>query len=422
MILNFYRWFCGYLTVLLSGRKAGRFLNLCTKRGILIWEVLPQAEDQYQFCMYKKDFRKVRPLCKKTGTRLRIKKRWGLPFFLHRYRGRVLFPAAFAAAAGWILFCSNFIWKIEIIGNSNLSEETLIRYLEEKNAGFGTSKDKIDMEALELSLRQDFPQVIWASSYIEGTKLVVEIQENLKTEDASYVETGSDPSSCKDITAQKDAVIASILTRNGVPLVKAGDTVEAGQILVSGRQEILDDSGSVKEYFYQSADADITGYVTYPYEDRIPAAATENTETGRQHSVYFLELFGKRLETPKLFNDFLSFYCMEDYHQLRLGDNFYLPVFWGERNYIEQTQTEITYDETAAKKLAAEHFYQFLEDLEENGVSIIGKNVMIEKIGDFYQVSGTIEACEPIGERTPTEIRENPVQEEEEGNAGNEHE
>lgn len=413
MIQRIYRFLRGYLTLLLSGRKAGRFLNLCTRRGMDVWDVLPEDEDRYQLNMYLKDFRDVRPLCRKTKTKLRIKKRHGLPFVLYHYRRRILFPAAFAMVAGILLFSSNFVWKIEIDGNSYLSDDTIIRYLEEKNAGFGTSKKDIDLDALELSLRQDFPQIIWASSYIEGTKLVVELQENLKADDNSLAVTSQNSASCEDIIAQKDGVIASIITRNGMPMVKVGDEVAVGDLLVSGRQEILDDAGNIKEYFYQSADADIMGYVTYPYEERIPVTTLKNEDTGNTHSVYFLEFLGNRIETPKIFNDFEHYYCIEDYYQLHFTDNFYLPVFWGKKCYVEQAVQEETYDESEAKELAAEHFYQFLSDLEENGVSIIGKNVMIDKIGDFYQVSGTIQACEPIGTKAPTEILQIPKQEDE---------
>ncbi len=412
MILRIYRFLCGYLTLLLSGRKAGRFLNLCTRRGMNIWNVVLEGEDRCRLNMYLKDFRNVRPLCRKTKTRLRIQKRRGLPFVLYRYRKRVIFPAAFLAAAGLLFFCSRFVWKIEIDGNSRLSDDTIIRYLEENNAGFGTAKKEIDLEKLELSLRRDFPQIIWASSYIEGTRLVVEIQENLKEDGGSSASDGAD-ASCTDLIAAKDAVIDSIITRSGVPLVKAGDPVAAGDVLVSSRQEILDDAGNVREYFYQSADADITGRVTYPYEEKIPAAVSEKKETGREHTVYFVEFFGRRMETPKIFNDFDLFYCIEDYRQLHLTDHFYLPVFFGKRSFIEQEEQEKTYSKEEAEQIAAAHLNQFLSDLEENGVSIIGKNVMIDKIGDFYQVSGTIEASEPVGAKAPTEILQIPGQDEE---------
>ncbi len=418
MIQWIYRWIRGYLHVILKGRRAGRFLNLCAKNGMRLWDVNSKKEtDCYQFYMYLRDFRNVRPLCRKTHTKLRVKNRFGFPFFQYKYRKRIVFPVAFLFMVGFIWFCSGYIWKIEIIGNSYLSEDTIIEYLEENNAGFGVSKIKLDCNQLELSLREDFPQVIWASSYTEGTKLVVEIQESIKTEGASETQIG-DETDCVDLVATKDAVIASIITRNGNPYVKAGDSITAGSILVSGRQEILDDTGEIKEYFYQSADADVYGYVTYQYEDVIPISVIETKNTGKTQSVYFIEFMGKRLETPKFGKKYKQSECLENYQQLHFLENLYLPIFIGKKQYQEQQNIEKKYTQKEAKEVAEIHLRNFLKDLEENGVSIIDKNVMINKMGDSYRVSGTIQACEKITQKSPTEILE--IQKE--GTQVNEHE
>jgi hypothetical protein len=44
--------------------------------------------------------------------------------------------------------------------------------------------------------------------------------------------------------------------------------------------------------------------------------------------------------------------------------------------------------------------------LEENGVSIIDKNVMIKEAGDFYEVSGHVLALEPIAVEIPNAAEE----------------
>lgn len=51
--------------------------------------------------------------------------------------------------------------------------------------------------------------------------------------------------------------------------------MKKGDVLVCGRQEILDDNGEVREYYYKSADADVYGYTMHPYEDWISSKMTE---------------------------------------------------------------------------------------------------------------------------------------------------
>ncbi len=61
-----------------------------------------------------------------------------------------------------------------------------------------------------------------------------------------------------------------------------------------------------------------------------------------------------------------------------------------------------------AKSMALENFNQFLADLEENGVEIMDKNVMIESMNENYRIYGKVKVCESIIKQKPTEILKTP--------------
>ena len=67
---------------------------------------------------------------------------------------------------------------------------------------------------------------------------------------------------------------------------------------------------------------------------------------------------------------------------------------------------ENEYTEEEAKTLAEQLFFQYLTNLEEKGIQIIEKNVMIKKVNQNYLVSGTVTAEESIVSYQPTEIRD----------------
>jgi similar to stage IV sporulation protein len=207
-----------------------------------------------------------------------------------------------------------------------------------------------------------------------------------------------------DLVAAEDATIASIVTRSGLAAVKAGDEVKAGDILVSGRQEILDDDGEVSEYYYRSADADVMGYAAREYEDWIEETQINSEQTGKSHSGFSVTAFGYKFTSPKLYAEFESSEIIEETIQLCLPGSIYLPFYYSRILESEITETSETLSTEAAKELALSHLEQFLSDLEENGVRIIDKNVMIEKIGKKYHIYGQVEVCENIARQTQTEV------------------
>jgi similar to stage IV sporulation protein len=395
-----------------QGRNASRFFSLCARYGIGLWKLRSKGENTYSGYLLLKDFYRLRPLRKKTRVSVTITGRHGLRFLLYRYRTRKALGVAVLGVATGLVLLSGRIWRIEIVGNASLGEDAILSYLEEKQIAYGISRDAIDNDALELSLRQDFDEVIWASVYEEGTKLVVCMQEKIATADES------EENACMDLVATEDATIASIITRSGLAAVKTGDEVKAGDILVNGRQEILDDNGEVAEYFYKSADADVLGYATHDYEDWIDETQITSSETGNTHMRYTLSIFDVKFTSPKLYADFDSFETTEETNQLCLLQSFYLPVYWGRicEQELQNSVEEVSLSE--AKTLALSHFDQFLTDLEENGVRICDKNVMIEKIGKKYHIYGQVEVCENIARQVPTEVLEDPPKEDnKEGNS-----
>lgn len=80
----------GYLKIHVSGYFAERFLNGCSHKKIRLWDLKP-VPGGYEMCVTISGFRKLKPIIRKTGTKVVIVKRSGLPFLLFKYRKRRLF-------------------------------------------------------------------------------------------------------------------------------------------------------------------------------------------------------------------------------------------------------------------------------------------------------------------------------------------
>lgn len=399
MLLSAMKYFQGYVYVHLTGYAPERFLNLCGNRDILIWNLTP-CEDGYCFCISVKGFKNLKPILKKTKTRVRIQKKAGMPFTAFRYRKRKVFGVGVFLFGILLYYLSGFVWNIEVNGNSYLSEEVILDFLKEENSAFGAKKSGISCGQLEESLRSRYSEVIWTSIKIYGTKMTVDIQENLLPEE-NYVQADD---TVYDIVAAKDGVITNMITRNGTPLVAAGAEVKKGDILVSGRLEIQNDDGEVNQYLYHSSDADITAEVVYEYREVIEADYTDEVLTGNTSTNYKLQFFNTIAGNPFFKTKYEDYSVVTDTRQLHFTDNFYLPVYFIKQTYQEYEKVKKTYTEDEIRQIATKNLSNYLTDLEEKGIQIIEKNVIIEKKGKKYVVSGTIDAYESIVTYQPTEI------------------
>jgi len=330
---HFWQWLCGYVCVCLNGRQLNRFLNLCSRNGIHLWHISYDMEHFIRVKLRLKDFYHLKPYLKKTKTHLKLLNRRGFPFWCHRHPKLKWFFVAVLCCICMAIYSFNFVWNINITGNSNVSSQDILDYLAKQKIEVGIKSNTIDCAAVEQMIRQEFQQIGWVSVYVRNTNLYVEIKESLYEE----YEWVNDKNIQYDLVSNKDAIIYSIVTRSGTSIIKEGDYVQKGDILVVGQCEIFDDAGEVKDVLKLRADAKIIGDVTY-------------------------EIFGNFTEMEIL--------------SLKISG---------------------LYSDKMLMALANQKILHFMKILDENGVIILDKNVIIDKNNKNISFSGTIKAREEIG-------------------------
>lgn len=400
MFISLIKYLKGYLLVRLYGYSPERFLNLCSNHNILIWDLVC-VENEYEFHISIDGYRRLKPLLKKTRTKLSIKKRIGFPFFVYQYRKRKVFFAGIVLSLGILIYMTTFVWLIDINGNSTITDEAVLAFLEEQNTSFGTAKRKIDCAKLEEDIRKVFKDVVWVSVQLNGAKMTIDMQENLISQNSVKQEELDGE---LDIVANKDAVITSIITRKGTPFVREKSVVKAGDILVGSRLDIYDDNNEIEEYLYVTSDADIYGQTEYIYEDSFPMNYTEKKETGKRWNQYSFRCFGAEIKLPDFHTLKEPYISYTENIQLAIAKDYFIPVFVEKTTISECTYQKIQLTKEDAKKEAAEKISYFLKKLGEKGIQILDKNVIIEFKGNQCQFKAKITVNEKIGKYAPAEI------------------
>lgn len=385
------------------GYSVERLLNLCGNHDVLVWDIEDHG-DYHTMHISIAGFFALKPLLKKTGTRAAVMGKYGLPFFVSKMWRRKLFVAGLFGCIFFWCLASRFIWDIQIEGNFALTEDVLMDYLDEQGIHTAMKKSALDIGALEQELREDYDLITWTSVQLRGTTLLIHIKENEMPVYDNRDKAGTDRG--MDLIAEKDGVVTYIITRSGVPLVACGDSVEKGDVLVSGAVPVYNEDTTVRRYQYVEADADITlSYArNLTLEEEI--AYDEKCYTGESIEIPVAGTGEKEIafRFRKVPYDFYD--TSEEKKQVQLLDHLYLPLYYGKRTVQEYEIVSKMHTEEEMKTLLQERFRKIISSLNEKGVQIAEKNVTIKKNEKKWVLHAHMQLEESAVKLTPTTVTE----------------
>ena len=392
-MIELLKYIRGYLRIRVWGFSPERFMNLCSNKDILLWDIVRDGEVYYMNITLK-GFFKLRPIARKTGTRAAILQRYGLPFFLPGLLKRKVFLAGLILTVAFWIWSSTHIWDIELEGNYQITQDVFNDFLKENQVSEGMRKELLDIEALEKEIRRQFPQITWASAKLDGTRLRISIKEN----DAPIITDSNERPAGADLVSQYEGTVVSVMVRRGIPVVAAGDLVESGTVLVEGRVPVYNDDGTVREYIYVDADADVILEHRVSFTDSLPFDYIKKEYTGREEKRYYFRLGGKEWRMPEE-RPFLVYDSVIRESRSLLFQKLSIPFYLGSYTHREYQNVEYEYTLEEAKELLSEKISEYIESLEEKGVQIIEKDVKIDANGDSWVVNGEFLVQEPAGIR-----------------------
>ena len=211
----------------LSGPCPEKLLNLCVKKNICLWDVRREGEEI--FCsMSPEAFRQLRPLARISRTGVRIEGKGGRTFFLHRYHRRYFFIPGFLLAVCLVYLASSFVWIVEPVGLERMDEEEAKVLLREAGLYPGVWKGSISPGEVQRNVLLQSDDIVWLWPDIRGVHVYVSIKESNPVPEAVH------PDDPVNIVSEADGVIVSLTAKAGEPVVKEGDAVAKGDLLVSG--------------------------------------------------------------------------------------------------------------------------------------------------------------------------------------------
>lgn len=396
MLNSLFKFFKGYVIIEVYGCGVERLVNICTHRNIGVGAIKRRGDGSVLLRIRGRDLKRLRPIVRKTHTKIHIVRKCGIFGFRKRLGARIGFAIGAVLAALFFVIAPRFIWTVKIEGTEDIDRAAIEQTLKEIGIYRGAPKSKLaDGVTIKRQIMEAHPSLLWAWAYVKGSNATVRVYEK-----ALPPQTVDRQSPC-DIVAAHDAYIESIDVLNGYGAVESGATVKAGELLISGEVPVYKE-GEEAQYMYVRAMGRIRAYTERTKSGVYSLTRRVSKPTGRREIKRYIDLFGKRINLYRSaepsFGEYEFYEETHDLSGIRIGALCYEETEYSDEpmsvDYVLATAKE-ELEEKIAKELCRDAHLQGSE-LQYEWIS--QSEIRVRLIMSFTEDIGTEVPTERNGE------------------------
>lgn len=380
------KYILGYVKITVEGYYIERFINICTTSKILIWNLKREKGIKLHLNIGIQDYYRAIKIAKKLKCKVKIEKKRGLPFILNRYRKRKIFVISLFVILIALYTSSNYIWNIEIRVEDNMQLDNILEDVKMAGLDTGMKKDKINLEEITNKIRLSRDDISWIGIELKGTNAIVKV---VKAKEAPEI---IDEKDYCNIVAKKSGTITKIIAQNGTALVKPGDEVEEGQVLIQGTME-----GKYTGIRYVHSLGEVEAIVKYEKTEKISLKKEENVKTGNKEEKYQIKINNFQINFYKTLSNFKIYDTIEEEKKFKIFSNLYLPISVCKITNYELEENSKNYTVEEATEIGTQKLEQEIEAEIQNKEGILGKSANVNETSEYVEVSVTYEVIENIG-------------------------
>ncbi len=386
LIIKLIGFLLGYVRFTARSGFPERFINLCRLnkiplRNLRCTDSVITAETD------RNSYKRIRPVAKKSGMKVRIDKKHGLPFIFNRHRHRLGLVAGAVFCVFAVLFLSTRIWRIEVTGNNRVSANEITAVFAQLGIYKGAASNGVNASEIEAAALRNLPEISWLNINFSGCTAMIEVRETVKKPDTFKDNTPT------NLVAARDGQLVIFRPFNGTAETDVGASVLKGDLLISGIEENKDLSSSFcKAQGYAVAKTSRSNEYVLPIEISVNKTA-EKKKRFTLHFLFFDIPLGAKTDSG--FDETVSL-CI---------NGVTLPV--GLTETVENIYTEAVCPLTQADSLllASLRYSEIcLEDFR--GKEIENGRLTVETADGAVRIIGKFDCLENIGEESPMMIEE----------------
>lgn len=388
----------GVVRVRVTGPFPERLLNLCAQGGVPFWGVEWLDSHTLRLTARRRALGRLAELAGRVDCQVEVEGRRGLPEVLGRFRTRYAFLIGMAFALCAVGVLSRFVLTIQVTGNQQVPTAVILSELRRLGVRPGVYGPSLDRKQLAQEALLGLDGLSWMAINLHGTRLEVIVREAVEAPQRL------DESGYYHIVAGADGLVLRVEAERGDALVQAGDTVAAGDVLISGTVTLEPPiySDAPERHYQVHARGRVWARTWRTLTAAIPLEAAVKEYTGREKSAWSLDLLGRRVEifgTPSISWPFYD--KITTVRQLPLPGGGQLPLSLSRETFREYRLTTAPVQQEAAQSMLEEQLRKRLADLlgEDGVVESAQYSARVE--GDLLTVTLTAQCREEIGREQP---------------------
>lgn len=342
-----------------------------------------------EIVIYAKKQDEFKRLFKDNKIEFSFSKPYGFFSVLERLKERYGIFLGFLILVLSIYVSSLFVWRIEIQGNSSLTNDEIIDMLSATNFKVGCFIPTIDYDQLHNKILLENNEISWVSINIEGNVANVKIKESEIPKLDKNIQHSN-------IVAKCDGQIAEIILINGERVVKLKDTVKKGDILISG---VIDSKSQGVRYV--RASGEIKAYTQKEINIFVPFVEREKKYTNSVYNEIYYKIFNFKIKFPLKGGN-----CVGFYDTIEKRENFSLigvqiqPIEKITKSFYEYTEAEVERSRSQVVDIAFSRFRNEL-DVCLRDATLISKDVATNYDNNGFYISCKLYCLEEIGTEIP---------------------
>lgn len=332
----------GYRKFIFSENELKKAANLFLKNNLAI------KFHQNSVYIAEKDYQRVRKIL--DGNVLYTSSApLGLYGFLFRrcFRLGIIFAVIISMAL--VFISGNLVWDIRIEGSLLGNEELIIEELESVGFKIGNSWLSVDKSCVEADMLAKSEYVSWVNINRRGTVAYVSVVDKLVHEDEEKKHGYA------NVIASRDCIVEEISVKSGVAMVKAGETVKKGQILISGVMPI--EAGGGLCY----AEGVVIGRYSDSVSVSISNKSVEKIIKAKKINELSVNFFGFPIKLFKIYRNLPEDYAIiKDNRSLSFFDKVKLPIEIERCYVLEYEEKNLIYSEDEMVTIASSEMREAL--------------------------------------------------------------